>query len=382
MPKDGPRRAQRDDAFWMARALDLAERGRGETNPNPMVGCVIVRDGRAVAEAWHHRAGSPHAEALALDRAGPKARGATLYVNLEPCAHEGRTPPCAPRIVGAGLRRVVAAVRDPNPAVNGRGLARLRRAGIEVTTGVMESDALLLNEPFMIAAPLRRPFVLLKAALTLDGRIATRTGDSKWITGPAQRREARRLRRRYDAVAVGIGTVLADDPRLLPQPAARRPFHRIVFDTSLRLPPDSRLVRSARTTPVWAVCREADSRRRRRLEARGVTVVIAPGAPGGVSLPWALAEMRRRGIWSLMVEGGSELLGSFLSARLVDQVALFRAPLLLGGRGSRSAFGGPDPKRLSQALRLTRRSPLLGRDEGLEAPGRLDAASYEVWYPR
>jgi diaminohydroxyphosphoribosylaminopyrimidine deaminase / 5-amino-6-(5-phosphoribosylamino)uracil reductase len=382
MPTDGRQRTRKDDAFWMALALDLAERGRGETNPNPMVGCVIVRDGRAVAEAWHRRAGDPHAEVLALDRAGAKARGATLYVNLEPCAHEGRTPPCAPRIVSAGLRRVVAAVRDPNPAVNGRGLARLRRAGIAVTTGVMESDALLLNEPFIVAAPLRRPFVLLKAALTLDGRIATRAGDSKWVTGPAQRREARHLRRRFDAVAVGIGTVLADDPGLLPQPAARRPFYRIVFDTSLRLPPDSRLARSARRSPVWAICRHADPRRRRRLEARGVTVVVAPRGAGGVSLPWALAEMRRRGVWSLMVEGGSELLGSFLSARLVDQVALFRAPLLLGGRGSRSAFGGPDPKRLAEALRLTRRSPLLGRDEGPEAFGPFDTASYEVWYPR
>ena len=373
--------ARRDDEFWMARALDLAERGRGETNPNPMVGCVVVKDGRAVGEGWHRRAGTDHAEVRALAQAGARARGATLYVNLEPCAHQGRTPACAPRLAAAGVRRVVAAVRDPNPAVNGRGLARLRRAGVTVTTGVLESDALLLNEPFLVAAGQRRPFVVLKAALTLDGRIATRSGGSKWITSPAQRRAARRMRGGYDAVAVGIGTVLADDPWLLPRPAVHRPFHRVVFDAGLRLPSDSRLARSARRSPVWVFCVRADARRRRPLEARGVTVVKSPGRAGRVSLPWALREMRRLGIWSLMVEGGSELLGSFLAARLVDQVALFRAPLLLGGRGSRPAFGGPDPARLTQALRLTRRSPLLGRDRGGEAMPRPGDELFELWYP-
>jgi diaminohydroxyphosphoribosylaminopyrimidine deaminase / 5-amino-6-(5-phosphoribosylamino)uracil reductase len=373
--------AQRDDEFWMAHALDLAERGRGETNPNPMVGCVVVKDGRAVGEGWHRRAGTDHAEVRALAQAGARARGATLYVNLEPCAHQGRTPACAPRLAAAGVRRVVAAVRDPNPAVNGRGLARLRRAGVRVTTGVLESDALLLNEPFLVAAGQRRPFVLLKAALTLDGRIATRSGESKWITSSAQRRAARRMRRAHDAVAVGIGTVFADDPWLLPRPAVHRPFHRVVFDAGLRLPPDSRLARSARRSPVWVFCVRADARRRRQLEARGVTVVKSPGRAGRVSLPWALREMRRRGVWSLMVEGGSELLGSFLAARLVDQVALFRAPLLLGGRGSRPAFGGPDPARVTQALRLTRRSPLLGRDRGGEAMPRSGDELFELWYP-
>ena len=376
-----PDLAAPDDAFWMARALDLAERGRGETNPNPMVGCVVVKDDRVVGEAWHRRAGSAHAEVLALERAGERARGATLYVNLEPCAHQGRTPPCAPRLAAAGLRRVVAAVRDPNPAVAGRGLALLRRSRVAVTTGVMESDALLLNEPFLVAARKRRPFVLLKVALTLDGRIATRTGDSKWITSPYQRREARRMRRSHDAVAVGIGTVLADDPLLLPQPGVQRPFHRIVFDSSLRMPPDSGLARSARRSPVWAICLRADARRRRRLEARGVIVIVAPGRAGRVSVRWALGEMRRRGLWSVMVEGGSELLGSFLAARLLDQLALFRAPLVLGGRDSRPAFGGHGPARISEALRLTRRSPLLGRERGGEAAPPSDDALFDLWYP-
>jgi len=371
-----------EDEFFMARALDLAERGRGETNPNPMVGCVIVKDDRVVGEAWHRRAGAPHAEVLALERAGEKARGATLYVNLEPCAHQGRTPPCAPSLAAAGLRRVVVAVRDPNPAVDGRGLALLRRSGVAATTGVMESDALLLNEPFMVAARKRRPFVHLKAALTLDGLIATRSGDARWITSPAQRDAARRMRRDHDAVAVGIGTVLADDPLLLPRPGVQRPFHRIVFDSSLRLPPDGRLARSARRSPVWAICLRADARRRRRLEARGVSVVVAPGRAGRVSLPWALGEMRRRGLWSLMVEGGSELLGSFLASRLLDRVALFRAPLLLGGRDSRPAFGGHGPARVAQALRLTRRSPLLGRDHGESASLPPDDGLFDLWYPQ
>lgn len=365
----------------MRRALELAARGRGETNPNPMVGCVIVKGGRVVGEGYHRRAGGPHAEVVALARAGSRARGATMYVNLEPCAHEGRTPPCAPRVAGAGVKRVVAALRDPNPPVDGRGFAFLRRAGLAVASGVLEGDALLLNERFVTAAREGRPFVLLKAATTLDGRIATARGDSKWITSPAQRQTARHLRRLHDAVLVGIGTVLADDPLLLPEPRVRRPFHRIVLDSRLRIPIASRLVRSARSSPVWVLCRAGSRGRQRQLEQRGVTVLAAPGRGGRVPLRWALEVLRRRGIWSVMIEGGSEVLGSFLSARLFDQVALFRAPLLLGGRGSLPAFGGPDPGSVREAVRLSRVSPLLGRRRAmgvLPDPWGL----FEVWYPR
>jgi diaminohydroxyphosphoribosylaminopyrimidine deaminase/5-amino-6-(5-phosphoribosylamino)uracil reductase len=358
----------------MRRALALAARGEGETNPNPMVGCVIVRAGRIVGEGYHRRAGEAHAEVVALAQAGPRARGATLYVNLEPCSHHGRTPPCAPRLVEAGLRRVVVAMRDPNPAVNGRGLALLRRAGLAVRLGVLKQAAQRLNERFARAAVLARPFVLLKAALTLDGRIATPRGESKWITSPAQRREARRLRRLHDAVLVGIGTALADDPLLLPQPAVHRPFHRVVLDGRLRLPPSSRLARSARRAPVIVLCRQADPRRRRRLEALGVRVLRGPQRGGRVSLAWALRTLRRLGIWSLMVEGGSEVLGAFLAEGLCDQVALFRAPLLMGGRDSLPAFGGRGPRRLAQALRL----------QAAEAAGvrRRTSACYELWYAR
>jgi diaminohydroxyphosphoribosylaminopyrimidine deaminase/5-amino-6-(5-phosphoribosylamino)uracil reductase len=355
----------------MRHALDLAAQGEGETNPNPMVGCVIVRAGRVVGEGWHRRAGGPHAEVFALEQAGEKARGATLYVNLEPCSFQGRTPPCARRIVPSGVRRVVAAIRDPNPRVNGRGLALLRRAGIETRLGVLEEDARRLNEPFVVAAREQRPFIVLKAALTLDGRIGTASGESKWITSASQRREARRLRRLHDAVLVGIGTVLKDDPLLLPSPRVRRPFHRIVLDGSLRLPRQSRLVRTARHAPLWVLChRDPPPQKRRWLEGAGVTVITDPFGSGWLMLDWVLGALWSRGIWSLTVEGGSDVLGSFLAQRLFDKVVLFRAPLLLGGRGSLPAFGGPEPKGLADAARLVE-----GR------VGASPGAPYEVWYP-
>ncbi len=352
----------------MRRALSLAARAAGETNPNPLVGCVIVRRGRIVGEGYHRRAGGPHAEILALEQAGARARGATLYVNLEPCAHQGRTPPCAPPVAAAGLARVVAAIRDPNPRVSGRGFALLRRAGIDCDVGVMESEARRLNERFLVACREQRPFVLLKAALTLDGRIATASGDSKWITSAAERRAARRLRRLHDAVLVGIGTALADDPLLLPSPRLARPYHRVVLDADLRLSPEGRLARSSRSQPVLLLCRRrASARRRQALARRGVVAIDVPAHGGRLRLRAVLRALWRRGITSVMVEGGSEVLGSFLAERLYDKVALFRAPLLLGGRGSRPAFGGPDPRRIRDAQRL--RSA--GRGEG----------GAELWYP-
>jgi diaminohydroxyphosphoribosylaminopyrimidine deaminase / 5-amino-6-(5-phosphoribosylamino)uracil reductase len=363
----------------MSRALRLAARGLGETNPNPLVGCVIVKAGTVVGQAHHRRAGGPHAEVTALARAGPRARGATLYVNLEPCAHHGRTPPCAPLLAEAGIRRVVAALRDPDPRVDGRGMALLRRAGIEVTVGVLEAEAAALNERFIVAARARRPYVTLKAALTLDGRLATARGESRWITGPAQRRDARRLRRLHDGVAVGIGTVLADDPMLLPQPPVRRPFPRVIFDSRLRLPLASRLVRSARSSPVWVLGLEGNNRKKTLLERRGVTVIQAPSAGPRVPLRWAMRELWRRGVRSLMVEGGSELLGAFLSARLLDAVALYRAPLLLGGKGGVPAFGGRSPLRLADALALRRTSPLQRRARGGRSPA--PPPLFELWYP-
>jgi diaminohydroxyphosphoribosylaminopyrimidine deaminase/5-amino-6-(5-phosphoribosylamino)uracil reductase len=341
------------DERFMRRALQLAARGLGETNPNPVVGCLVVRGNRVVGEGYHHRAGGPHAEVEALGAAGARANGATLYVTLEPCAHHGRTPPCAPLVRDSGVSRVVVALRDPSPRVGGRGLALLRRAGVEVTTGILAGPAARLNERFLGAARSGRPFVVLKAAQTLDGRIATASGDSKWITSPDQRRQARWLRRLQDGIVVGIGTVLADDPLLLPSPRTRRAFTRVVLDGRLRLPPASRLVRSAApSAPVLVLTTGGPPARRRRLEDAGVEVLEVASSSGRVSPRGALEALGARGMSSVMVEGGSEVLGSFLAARLVDQVALFRAPLLLGGRGSRPAFGGPDPSVIGDALRL------------------------------
>jgi len=348
------RAAGRHDDERMRRALALAARGLGETNPNPAVGCVVVRNGRVVGEGWHQRAGGPHAEVQALRQADARARGATLYVTLEPCAHFGRTPPCAPLVRAAGVARVVVAMADPDARVRGRGLALLRRAGIVVETGVLRAEAERLNEPFLTAARLGRPFVRLKAATTLDGRIATAAGRSKWITDAEQRRQARWLRRLHDAVVVGIGTALADDPLLSPSPRTRRPFTRVVLDSRLRLPVRSRLVATAspRAPLVVLTCGQHPERRR-ALERSDVEVLRVAAARGRVALRPALSALWARGIRSLMVEGGSEVLGAFLAARLVDQVALFRAPLLLGGRGGLSAFGGDDPEDLASALRLT-----------------------------
>lgn len=359
----------------MQRALALARRGLGETNPNPMVGCVVVKGGRVVGEAFHRRAGEDHAEVRALRGAGRDARGATVYVTLEPCAHQGRTPPCAPLVAASGVRRAVVAIKDPNPLVDGAGLRILRRAGVAVSIGVAEADARALNRRFLAAAAGDRPYVLLKAATTLDGRIATARRASRWITSPLQRTAARALRRLHDGVAVGIGTVLADDPMLLPAPKVGRLFVRVVFDSALRLPLDSRLVRSARRHPVWVLTRAEEPRQRAALQARGVIVVPVPGRGTQVSLPAALRVLRRRGIWSLMVEGGSELLGTFLAARAFDDLALFRAPLLMGGRGSLPAFGGPDPRSIAAALRMRRvERPIVPRQaagEGL----------FEMWRP-
>jgi diaminohydroxyphosphoribosylaminopyrimidine deaminase/5-amino-6-(5-phosphoribosylamino)uracil reductase len=341
------------DERMMRRALALAARGLGETNPNPAVGCVVARGAQVVGEGFHERAGGPHAEVVALREAGSRARGATLYVTLEPCAHHGRTPPCAPLVRDSGVARVVAAIRDPSPPVAGRGLALLRRAGIAVETGLLAGEAARLDERFLAWARRGRPFVLLKAALTLDGRVATASGRSKWITDREQRRQARWLRRLHDAVLVGIGTALADDPLLLPSPRTRRPFLRVVLDSRLRLPERSRLALTATPrTPVLALSCAPDPSRRRRLEAAGVEVAGVAGEAGRVSLASALGALAARGVASLMVEGGGEVLGSFLAARLADQVALFRAPLLLGGRGSRPAFGGPDPAEVRDGLRL------------------------------
>jgi diaminohydroxyphosphoribosylaminopyrimidine deaminase/5-amino-6-(5-phosphoribosylamino)uracil reductase len=353
----------------MRLALDLARRGAGRTAPNPMVGAVLVRAGRVVGRGWHRRAGGPHAEIAALRQAGARARGATLYVNLEPCAHFGRTPPCADALIAAGVREVVAALRDPDPRVRGRGFRKLRSAGVQVRVGCGRRDAAALNAAFLRAAATGMPFVTLKAGMSLDGRIATRARRSRWITSEPARAQARRLRGRHDAVLVGVGTVLADDPRLTAGRGAGPA--RVVLDAALRTPPTARLLRT-RGGPVVILTRPGAPRvRRARLERAGAAVVeVKGGRDGRVSLRAALREMARRGVRSVLVEGGSEVLGAALDGRIGDAVTLFVAPRLLGGRGALPAFGGEGAAAPGRAARLDRvEIAPLGRD--LVVHGRL-----------
>jgi diaminohydroxyphosphoribosylaminopyrimidine deaminase/5-amino-6-(5-phosphoribosylamino)uracil reductase len=331
------------DEMFMRRALELAEQASGLTSPNPLVGAVIVREGVVVGEGFHRGAGEAHAEVDALSAAGARARGATLFVTLEPCAHWGRTPPCAPRVAASGVRRVVAALTDPNPRVAGRGLMILREAGVEVVVGLLADEAQRQNRTFLTAMRLGRPHVTLKIAMTLDGKIADREGASRWITGADARAEAHRLRSQSDAIMVGIGTVLLDDPELtvrLGRPWPREPY-RVVLDADARTPLESRIVRGvspARTLVM--IGHGAPSEAAARLSAAGATVVRAPERQGFIDLEVVLAELHRREVRALLVEGGAAVHGAFLEAGLVDRVVVFIAPLLLGGRTAPSAIGG------------------------------------------
>jgi len=340
---------------FMRRALELAERARGLTSPNPMVGAVIVTAaGEIVGEGFHARAGAPHAEIEALRAAGGRAQGATLYVTLEPCAHHGRTPPCAPAVIEAGVARVVAAIGDPNPLVGGRGLDLLRTAGIEVRIGVVAAEAERQNRVFLTAMRERRPHVTLKAGMTLDGKIADLHGASRWITGDAARHRAHRLRSESDAIVVGIGTVLRDDPELtvrLGEPWPREPL-RVVLDTAARTPVGARLIRAGRpSSAVIAVGADAAEPRVRELTASGATIVACGTRDGRVDLGALLTELFARDVRAVLVEGGGEVHGAFLDAGLVDRVAMFAAPLLIGGRGATPVVGGAG-RELKSAVRL------------------------------
>lgn len=324
-----------DDRRWMALALRLARMSVGDTAENPPVGCVLVRDGRLVGRGRTAAGGRPHAEAVALAQAGPAARGATAYVTLEPCAHHGRTPPCAEALAAAGVARVVVALGDPDPRVDGGGIAILRRAGIAVEVGVGAEAAAGPNGGFLMRVGAGRPRVTLKLATSLDGRIAAASGASRWITGPEARAHAHAQRARNDAILVGIGTVLADDPELTcraPGLGQRSPV-RVVLDRALRLPPDSRLVRGSDAVPTWVITTNAAGRAPPP-DLRGVQVIGVDGdAAGRPAIPAVLEALAGRGIGRLLVEGGAAVAGSFVAAALVDEVHWYRAPSLIGGDG-------------------------------------------------
>jgi diaminohydroxyphosphoribosylaminopyrimidine deaminase/5-amino-6-(5-phosphoribosylamino)uracil reductase len=340
----------------MAESLRLGRLRKGRTGPNPAVGCVIARGDEVVGRGYHERAGEAHAEVVALREAGPRARGATLYVTLEPCCTVGRTPACAPGIVEAGVGRVVIGTLDPHPKVSGRGARILRKAGLEVEVGVKQAECRHLVEDFAKAVVRGRPWVTAKFATSLDGKIATREGDATWITGPAARRRAHALRREHAAVAVGAGTARADDPRLTVRLGRRELTEgpvRIVISSRAAVPPGARILETAPHPPIWVACtRRASERNIGRLTARGAEIIICREAGGRVSLPDLLRRLAGRGITSLLVEGGEELLGAFFDARLVDRVEAFVAPKVIGGARAKGPVGGRGIGRLRDAPEL------------------------------
>ncbi|MDA8099826.1 MAG: bifunctional diaminohydroxyphosphoribosylaminopyrimidine deaminase/5-amino-6-(5-phosphoribosylamino)uracil reductase RibD [Nitrospiraceae bacterium] len=342
------------DEHYMSLALRLAGKAKGRTSPNPMVGAVVVKNGKVIAKGYHQKAGGPHAEAIALRKAGTAARGATLYVTLEPCSHTNkRTPPCSPLVISSGVKRVVIAMIDPNPQVSGRGVKALRKAGIAVFTGVLEAEARKLNEAFIKYMSTGMPFVTLKIAQTLDGRIATSRGESKWITGEEARREGHRLRDANDAILVGVNTVLNDDPSLTTRiPGGRDPL-RVVVDSTLRIPIKAKVLaqRSAATTMI-ATLMTAKADRFHRLLERGAEILITRSARKRVDLADLMRMLTTFGITSVLIEGGAEVNASALGAGIVDKVVLFVAPTLMTGKDSLCSVGGTSPVKLAHAVQL------------------------------
>ncbi len=316
---------------WMSLALSLAKKGEGKVSPNPMVGAVLTKNGTMIAQGYHRYFGGPHAEVEAIEKAKAKAKGATLYVSLEPCSHWGKTPPCTQKIIKAGVKKVIAATLDPNPVNSGKGIEELQKGGIETEVGIMKEEAEKVNEAFFKFMKRRIPFVIVKAAASLDGKIATYKGESKWITSEKSRRLAHRLRDRVDAVLVGVNTIISDDPSLLP--ISKKNFARIVLDSSLRIPLKARIFqdRDKADTFVFTTSR-SDKDKLLQLDKKGIKVVMMEEEDGKVSLVEVLKKLGELEIMNLLVEGGGEVIGSFFEKRSVDKIFLFLAPRIIGGR--------------------------------------------------
>ncbi len=339
-----------NDEQWMKRALRLAQAGKGRTSPNPAVGAVLVKRGRPVGEGYHARAGEAHAEIVALRQAGKKASGSVLYVNLEPCTHYGRTPPCVPQVIKAGVKRVVIGMEDPNPVVHGKGIEALRGFGVKVNVGVLEKECRKLNEAFCKYILQKEPFVMLKVAATLDGKIATRNGDSKWISGEASRRFVHRIRDQVDGVLVGIGTILRDDPLLTARRKQGREPYRIVLDSRLKIPEEARVFEHSASEVILATTPLAPREKIERLEERGTRVLVVDSKEGRVDLKSCLAKLGEIGVMSLLVEGGSQVNGSFLDEGLIDNFLLFFSPKVTGDPEGLGIFGGRGASRLKDAF--------------------------------
>lgn len=337
----------------MLRALALAEKARGRTSPNPLVGAVLIKNGKIIAEGFHEKAGKDHAEIVALKKAKGNAKGATLYVTLEPCSHHGKTPPCADAVIGAGVTKVVIATQDPNPLVAGKGIARLKKAGITVMVGLLQKEAQQINEGWNKFITQNLPFVTLKAACSLDGKIAAEDGTSKWISNDLSRQKVHEMRATSDAVMVGVNTVLKDDPRLnvrlKKKDGVRHPL-RVIVDTNLETPPSAAVLHSFGGKVIIATASD-NSRRAKALEEEGATILRLPEKNKRVNLKELMAELGKRGVVNLLMEGGAELYTAALNEGIVDKLALFYAPILLGG-GRYSIFGGAGVKSIAGAIKV------------------------------
>ncbi len=337
------------DLEFMEYALRLAEKGRGKTLPNPMVGCVIVRQGKIIGEGWHKRCGGPHAEIFALNQVKERAAGATMYVTLEPCAHQGRTPPCVDRVISSGIKRVVIAAQDPNPLVRGRSVKKLKWVGVEVETGILGEQAKALNQAFHKYITQNIPFVTAKIAQSLDGKVATSTGESKWITSARTRLYARRQRDSFDAILVGINTVLKDDPQLNPN-LKNKPWTKIVVDSSLKIPLTAKLLEDFPC--IVATTRKAPARKKILLEKKEVRVVVCPSRAGKVDLKWLMRYLAGQEISSVLIEGGSTVIGGALALGIVDRMMIYMSPKIFGDRQAMGSVGGLKVRRVQEALKL------------------------------
>ena len=343
----------------MSAALKLAGKGRGQTSPNPMVGAVIVRNNKIVGEGYHRRAGLEHAEIAALKKAGPEAKGATLYVNLEPCSHFGKTPPCAEAIIKSGIKKVVAAMKDPNPVNNGKGFKRLKEAGIKIINGVLEQEAAQLNEFFVKYITTGKPFVIVKVAQSLDGKIATRTGESKWISSEESRKLVRELRKQADAIMVGVNTVIKDNPLLTDRGqrtedrGQRKQPVKVIVDTNLKVPVSARIFsKYSPAKVILATTQKAPEKKIARFERTGCEVLILKEKNGRVNLRQLMEELGKREITSVLVEGGGELIGGLVEERLVDKFLFFISPKIIGGRDAVTSVEGKGVGIIERALNL------------------------------
>jgi len=345
-----------DDSFFMKMALDLAEQGIGYTSPNPMVGAVVVKDGKVVGRGWHQIPGGPHAEVYAIDDAGDQAKGADLYVTLEPCNHHGKTPPCTEKIIGSGIRRVIMAMTDPNPDVAGGGAQRLEQAGISVVSGVCEKEAQQLIEFFTKYVKTKRPFAILKIAATLDGRIATRTGDSKWITGETSRKYVHELRHAVDAILVGVNTIKTDNPQLTTRLEGKKGKDptRIILDTNLSIPEEAKVLHNDSPSDTIIITgNSVPLEKKSRLEKMGAQIIDAKLKDNLIDLNALMDKLGQMRITSLLIEGGSRVAAEAINARIVDKICFFYAPKILGGDDGAPMLRGMGPALMSQSVAVS-----------------------------